>query len=72
LKIVVKDFKMLDEKTYRIVADVEATVLCHGEWQQWQKGIPLVGASASADADFKAAIVCDIGVSLNVKKCRRN
>ena len=68
LKIVVKDFKKLDERTYRITVEVEATVVCHGEWQQWQKGLLLISAEASADADFKATIVCEVGVSPNFKK----
>ena len=68
LKIIVKDFKKLDEKTYRIVFDVDTTILCHGEWQQWQKGIMIIGAEALADANFTAALVCDVGVSLDLKK----
>jgi hypothetical protein len=68
LKIVVKDFKKLNDKAYRIVVDVDATILCRGEVQQWQKGLLLVGAEAAADANVTAAIVCDVGVELNVKK----
>ena len=68
LKIVVKDFKKLDEKTYRVVVDVDVTVLCQAEWQQWQKGLLLFEAEASADANLTAAIVCDVGVSLNIKR----
>jgi hypothetical protein len=68
LKIVIKDFKQRDPKTYRVVADVDATILVHAEVQHWQKGLLLLGADAAADANFTAAIVCDIGVSLNLKK----
>jgi hypothetical protein len=68
LKIVVKDFKQLDDKTYRIVVDVDAIVLCNAEWQQWQKGLQLVGLEAAGDATFTSAMVCDIGVSLNFDK----
>jgi hypothetical protein len=68
LKIVVKDFKKLDDKTYRVVVDVDVTILCRGEVQQWQKGLLLIGAEAAADANITAAIVCDVGVSLNIKK----
>jgi hypothetical protein len=68
LKIVVKDFKKLDTKTYRVVADVDVTFMCQGEWQQWQKGLFIIGADATADANLTAAIVCDVGVSLNLKK----
>jgi hypothetical protein len=68
LKIVVKEFRALDNKTYRVVADVDATILCWGEVLQWQKGLMLVGGEATADANLTAAIVCDVGVSLNFKK----
>ena len=64
LKIVVKDFKQIDGKNYRIVVDVDATILVHGEAQQWQKGLFLIGGEAYADANVTAAIVCDVGVSL--------
>lgn len=68
LKITVKEFKALNEKTYRVVADVDATILVHGEVQQWQKGLMLIGAEATADAFLTAAVTCDVGVSLNFKK----
>ncbi len=68
LKIVIKDFKQLDAKTYRVVADVDATFLVRAEVQQWQKGLLLLAGEGAADANLTAAIVCDIGVSLNLKK----
>jgi hypothetical protein len=68
LKIAVKDFEKIDDKTYRIALDVEAKVLCQVEWQQWQKGLLLFGTNAAGDADLKAALVCDVGVSLNLTK----
>lgn len=68
LRIVVKDFKKLDDKTYRVTVDVDVTILCRGEVQQWQKGLMLIGADVSADANATAAIVCDVGVALNLKK----
>jgi hypothetical protein len=69
LKITVKDFKKTDDgKAYRIAADVDVTVLCHGEWQLWQKGLLLIGAESDADANFTAAVVCDVGVTLNINK----
>lgn len=68
LKIVVKEFKQLNDKTYRVVADVDATFLVRGEIQQWQKGLFLIGGELAADANLTAAIVCDVGVSLNLKK----
>lgn len=68
LKIIVKDFKQLDGKTYRIVTDIEVTFLAQAELQQWQKGLFVVGAEVAADANLTGAIVCDVGVSLNLKK----
>ncbi len=68
LKIAVKDFKKLDEKSYRFVVDVDVTIMCQVEWQQWQKGLLLVAADATADANITAALVCDVGVSLDFKK----
>src|SRR5206468_227273 len=38
------------------------------EFQQWQKGLLLVGADVIADANLTAAIVCDVEASLNFKK----
>ena len=67
LKIVVKDFKKLDDKTYRVVVDVDAIVMVHADWQQWQKGLMLIGASATVDANITAAIVCDVGATLTFK-----
>ncbi len=68
LKIVVKEFKQLNDKTYRVVTDVDATFLVRSEVQQWQKGLFLIGGEVAADANLTAAIVCDVDVSLNVKK----
>ncbi|MBI2808774.1 MAG: hypothetical protein HYX68_27615 [Planctomycetes bacterium] len=68
LKIVVKDFKQVNATTYRVVVDVDATIMVAGEWQQWQKGLLLISASGVADANLTAAIVCDVGVSLNIDK----
>ena len=68
LKIVVKEFKKLDAKTYRVAVDVDATIMCQAEWQQWQKGLMLVGIESTADANVTAALVCDVSVSLNLKK----
>ena len=69
LKIVVKDFKKTaDGKKYRLVADVDVTIVCAGEWQLWQKGLLLVGAESAADANFTAAVVCEVGVRLDFTK----
>jgi hypothetical protein len=68
LKIVVKDFKQIDGKNYRIVADVDTTVLVAIEVQQWQKGLLLIGTELAVDTNFTAAVVCDINATLNFKK----
>jgi len=69
LKIVVKDFKKSEDgKKYRLVADVDVTIVCAGEWQLWQKGLLIVSAASAADANFTAAVVCDVGVCLDIKK----
>ena len=69
LKIVVKDFKKNEGgKTYRLAADIDVTIFCQAEWQFWQKGLLLIGAESSADANFTAALVCDVGVTLDITK----
>jgi len=68
LKIVVKDFKQIDGKNYRIALDVDVIVLTHTEIQQWQKGLRLFGGQATIDINMTAAIRCDVGVSLDFKK----
>lgn len=69
LKIAVKEFqKTADGKKYRLAAEVDVAIVCHGEWQLWQKGLLLVGAESSADASFKAEVFCEVGVTLNIKK----
>jgi hypothetical protein len=69
LKIVVKDFKKTaDGKKYRLAADVDVTIVCAGEWQLWQKGLLIVSAASAADANFTAAVVCEVGVSFDIKK----
>jgi len=68
LKIVVKDFKKTaDGKKYRLVADVDVTIVCHGEWQLWQKGLLIVSGASAADANFTAAVVCEVGVCFDFK-----
>src|SRR5262245_21212858 len=68
LKIVIKDFKQIDGKNYRVVADVDVTVLMLAEVQQWQKGLMLIGSEVAVDTNFTAAIVVDINATLNFKK----
>ena len=68
LKTVVKGFKKLNDKTYRVVVDVDATVMVDAEFQQWQKGLLLIGGKGIVDANVTAAVVCDVGVSFNFKE----
>src|SRR6202044_2159729 len=69
LKIVVKDFqKTADGKKYRLIADVDITIVAVGEWQLWQKGLLVVSAASAADANFTAAVVCEVGVNIDLKK----
>ncbi len=67
LQLHVRDFRQIDATMYRLALDVDAIITCQGEWQQWQKGLLLVGAAADADADVRVSLVCDVGVSLDLK-----
>ncbi len=60
------DFKPLNAKTHRIAFDVDATMAWNIELQQWQKGLLLLPIATVADARFTAAIVCDVGVELDL------
>jgi hypothetical protein len=66
--ITVKDFKNVDGKNYRLEMEADVVLRADGEWQQWQKGLRLVGIEASADAYLRVSVVSDIGVALNLKK----
>jgi hypothetical protein len=68
LKIQVKDFKPLDGKTYRLALDADVALATEGEWQQWQKGLLLVGIAGEADAFLRIGVVCDVGVQLDFAK----
>jgi len=68
LKIVVKDFKKLNDSAYRVVVDVDAIVMVDAEFQQWQKGLLLIGGKGVVDANVTAAVVCDVGVAINFKE----
>jgi hypothetical protein len=48
--------------------DVDANIFFRGEWQQWQKGLMIIGAEGAGDANVTAAIVCDINFALDFKK----
>jgi hypothetical protein len=66
LDIQVREFRQLEPTTYRLALDADTTVNCEAEWQQWQKGLRLVGATAVADAALRISLVCDVGVSLDL------
>ncbi len=68
LVIQVKDFKALDRNNYRLVLDADVVLHTEGEWQQWQRGLFLIGVGGEADAYVTIGIVCDIGVSLDLSK----
>ncbi len=66
LKILLTDFKRLNDKTYRIAFDVDATMAWNFELQQWQKGLLLLPVAATVDSHFTSAIVCDVDVELDI------
>jgi hypothetical protein len=68
LKIQVKDFRAINGKTYRLELDADVVLGTAGEWQQWQKGLLLVGFAGEADATLRISVGCDLGVSLNFNK----
>ncbi|MCS7045740.1 MAG: hypothetical protein NZO58_05245 [Gemmataceae bacterium] len=68
IKIAVKDFKPIDAKTYRLVLDADVQLRADGEWQQWQKGLLLIGVGVETDAHVRLEVGCDVGVELNLKK----
>lgn len=68
LKIKVKDLKKLDKGGYRVVIESEALLHCDGELNQWINGLLLFKAVGQADATITSTAVCDVDVSLNIKK----
>jgi len=68
LKIQVKEFRPIDGKTYRLELDADVLLATAGEWQQWQKGLLLVGLGGEADASLRISVGCDLGVALNFSK----
>ena len=68
LQIVVREFKAVDARTYRVVVDVDTKFSCNAAWQQWQKGLLVAGLVGDADARVQASLVCDIAVSLDLAK----
>ena len=66
--IQVKDFRPIDGKLYRLELEADVMLATAGEWQQWQKGLLLVGLGGEADASLRISVGCDLGVSLNFSK----
>jgi hypothetical protein len=68
LIINVKNFKYAGGKNYRLDLDADVVLRTEGEWQQWQKGLLLVGVEGVADAYLHVAVGTDIGVELDFKQ----
>jgi len=67
IKIQVREFTPIDTKTYRVGLDADIAVHADGEWQQWQKGLMLIGVGVQTDAFIRLGVGCDVGVALNFK-----
>lgn len=68
IRINVKEFKPIDAKSYRVVLDADIDVQADGEWQQWQKGLMLIGVGVETDAFVRLSVGSDVGFALNFKK----
>jgi len=68
LAVSVKNFKSIDAKTYRLDLDADVVLRTEGEWQQWQKGLLLVGIEGVADAYLRISVGADVAVALDFKK----
>ena len=68
LVINVKNFKYAGGKNYRLDLDADVVLRTEGEWQQWQKGLMLVGLEGVADAYLHISVGADIGVELDFKQ----
>jgi hypothetical protein len=68
LQVHVRDFQQVEATKYRLTLDVDTTIVCEGEWQQWQKGLLLVAANAEANAALRLSLVCDCAVSFEFAK----
>lgn len=66
VKVRVREFRRLDDGTYRLLLDGEATVACAGEWQQWVNGLLIVGANARGKATMAAAVDCNVKVAIKL------
>lgn len=68
ITIQVTQFKPIDAKSYRLALEAEAVLQADIEWQQWQKGLMLVGAAAETEVLLNVAVGCDVGFALNLFK----
>jgi hypothetical protein len=68
LVISVKDFRYAGGKNYRLDLEADVVLRTEGEWQQWQKGLLLVGVEGVADAYLHVSVGADIGVELDFKQ----
>jgi hypothetical protein len=66
-RLAVRDLRPVG-KLYRIVIDAEVTVFAQGEWQQWQKGLLLLGENGDATATIATSMACDVDVSFDYSK----
>lgn len=68
ISIQVTQFKPIDGKSYRLALEADAVLQADLEWQQWQKGLMLIGAAVETDAFLKVTVGCDVGFTLNLLK----
>jgi hypothetical protein len=68
LSITVRNFKNIDGKNYRLELDADVVLRTEGEWQQWQKGLLVVGLDAVADSYLRVSVGTNVAVALNFTK----
>jgi hypothetical protein len=68
IKLQVTQFKPIDAKSYRLELEAVTALQADIEWQQWQKGLMLVGAGAETEVFLNVSVGCDVGFSLNLLK----
>ncbi len=68
LRILVKDFKQVNPKTFRLSLDIDAAFNTAVQAQLWQKGLALPGFAGHADATVNLPLDCDVAVSFVAAK----
>src|SRR5688572_4692469 len=68
IAIQVTKFAPIDAKSYRLELEANSVMQADIEWQQWQKGLMLIGAGAETDVFLKVTAGCDVGFTLNLLK----